>query len=288
MGSAEKRQEKEPQEYLLPIDQSFWLLDRGFVRWQLLRRNERYKTWVENRLSGSQRLKAQLPRYFRDYRPEKSETFNSWEDRVWRETAVKKNHLEMQREIKAASGAWRDLPSPLPDRWLPVPTDINFPHPKILNLLTATTVGFGATTVPFSGMKSVQIEGRSFWVDLSHSFRKIDKEIRDYLGVESSRQITDKLKTGLAKELLHRQRNTVAIRKRNHRKRGEETPPRMARILCAWDLKQSGRTYREIVQILWPEEFSGQALRRFGSRQALLQRAKEHVKNASKLIAAAF
>jgi hypothetical protein len=98
------------------------------------------------------------------------------------------------------------------------------------------------------------------------------------------------VKQELSKFTKEKKRNPVPKRSKRNT---PEDPLKLPRALVAWDMKQSGKTYRQIIDALWADEAArekkkGKRLREAGSRSALLQRAKEHVKYADDLIKRAF
>jgi len=158
-------------------------------------------------------------------------------------------------------------------------------------------------------MSKIQIDGRSFWVDLNFSLKQIGTAIFEYFGlsgwrswaggrekptveqVKARRAITKELKSQLAG--LPRQRNRDTDQKRQRQRKRPPEPPKIARALVARDMKQAGKSYRQVADILYPDEVArlkqhGRPLRDAGVRATLLDRVKEHVKYAEKRIRQAF
>jgi len=154
--------------------------EKSFLRWQALRRNKDYDSWafnvfVENRdfFCG----KSFFDRYFTNYPPEPSDTFAQWYYGVLDKTKRLKTSDELEWEISAKKVVWVKTPECLPARWLPIPSQIEFPHPAVLRLLTPMQAGLCVSPVLFSGMIKINVAGRSLWVDLSCSLPQIIRDI---------------------------------------------------------------------------------------------------------------
>jgi hypothetical protein len=247
-------------EDLLKIHPSFWM-NASFIRWQLLIRNKNYEYWSRDLFwDNHQFFQNYFSELIRNYRPREGEDFLHWKVSVQRKTLKKLTDLEMQWKIAAKSVVWKKVPGTLPDRWLPLPTEIRFPHPQILGLLTASTVGLAVTPVPFDDMKQIQLRGRSLWVDLTYMWREIKADIRSYekfLRINTRQEMTQSIleaKKQLQSDLRKRKRNSTP--KRNRPRKRDPEPPRIARILTARDLKQDGNSYVQICKKLWPVEAS--------------------------------
>jgi hypothetical protein len=111
-------------------------------------------------------------RYYRPYpRPAPNQQYAHWASRV----------ITRGPRVKPASGRLSSefLPEELrlPDRWPPVPPEIDFPHPNVLDRLTPSTIGVAVTSIAFPGMVKIRIAGRHFWVDLDFPIREILYEI---------------------------------------------------------------------------------------------------------------
>ena len=153
--------------------------ERSFISWQALRRNSKYAAWASNCFFENYDFfngKPFFDRYFANYAPEASETFSHWHSRVISKTRRRKTSTDLEEEILVKKVVWKNLPKSLPDRWYPIPAQIEFPHPYVLSLLTKTTVGLCVSTVPFNEMLQIHVKGRSLWVDLSGSSREISRK----------------------------------------------------------------------------------------------------------------
>ena len=172
----------------------------------------------------------------------------------------------------------------LPDRWPPVPPDKVFPHPYVLERLTDSGIGVAVLTVPFPHLKEIVLDRKSYWVDLAFTFREICSDIFGYLGlqgwradwrenctadqVRERRRIEKLVEQELSKFTRKKKRNPITKRSRRDFLEG---PLKLPRALVAWDMKQSGKTYRQIIDTLWPDDASrhrkqGKRLREYGSR----------------------
>lgn len=280
-------------EDVLKIHPGFWM-NASFIRWQLLKRNKNYEYWAYDFFWDNRDFfRNYLVELIGNYRPREGESFLTWQARIHRETFKKLSDVDIQWKITAKSVIWRKIPKGLPDRWIPIPVDVTFPHPRVLSLLTASTVGLVVTPVPFDDMKQIQLRGYSLWVDLTNTWQAIKVDIRSYeslLRINTKQEMDQAIleaKKQLSSDLLKRKRNSTPKRTRP-RKRDPE-PPRIARILAAWDLKQSGKSYPQICQELWPDEYSRTSLRDIdGNPSSLLTRARDHVRDAERLIQSVF
>ena len=299
-GELEKRNKRKENprplgdetEDLLTIHPSFWM-NPNFIRWQLLRRNNNYRSWADELFFNNYDFfNNRFPSLFKGYRPKEGQSILDWGSRVQRDTLKTLTDLDMQWEVTAKSVVWPKIPKSLPDRWLPIPFEISFPHPRLLSLLTASTVGLAVTTVPFESMKRIHLENRDLWVDLAYPWRTIREDIRSYdlfLEIETEEEMTQALfeaRKQLEIPLRQRKRNSTPKRTRS-RKRDSE-PSRIARSLVAWDLRQDGKSYAQICKELWPEDVSRCSLRDIdGDPSSLLKRARDHVKDADQQIRSA-
>jgi hypothetical protein len=280
-------------EDLLAIHPSFWM-NASFIRWQLLKRNKNYEYWAyEFFWDNREFFTNHFAELVGSYRPKEGQSLLNWGARVQQKTFRKLTDVDMQWKLTAKSVVWRKVPKSLPDRWIPIPIEVSFPHPHVLRLLTASTVGLAVTTVPFDDMKEIQLRGRSLWVDLTKTWQEIKADIRSYeslLRINSEREMAETVleaKKQLAIDLRRRKRNSTP--KRNRSRKRDSEPPRIARILAAWDLKQKGKSYAQICKELWPEEASRTSLRDIdGNPSSLLKRARDHVRDAERLIQSAF
>jgi hypothetical protein len=294
---------------LLQLHPSFWSIRQGFYLWQLLRRKPEYcDAEVFKSRDSAVFTESFYSRFYENYPPRPNESFPRWSVRI----------IQKAGSTKALSGREREVilsPDYLPDtlrlrdRWPPVPPEIEFPHPHVLDRLTHSSIGVAVSTVPSEDMSKIQINGRSFWVDLNFSLKQICTEIFEDFGLsgwrswagsrenltaeqrKARRAMTKELKSQLA--ALLRQRNRDTDQKRQRQRKRSPEPPKIARALVAWDLKQVGKSYRQIIEVLYPDELARltahrKPLRDAGVRDTLLDRAKEHVKYADKRIRSAF
>jgi hypothetical protein len=294
---SKRRKEIAPQklgdetEDLLKIHPSFWM-DASFIKWQLLKRNKNYDYWAYDLFWGNHEFfKNHFGELIDSYRPREGETFRTWEGRVRRETLKKLTDIDIQWKIAAKSVVWKKAPAGLPGRWPPLPVEISFPHPRLLSLLTASTVGLAVTPVPFDDMRQIQVRGHSLWVDLTKTVKEIEADIRSYeswLRINTEQEMEHAILE--AKEQLDlRKRKRNSTPKRNRPRKRDPEPPRIARILVAWDLKQEGNSHAQICEKLWPVEASRADLRDIdGNPSSLLTRARNHVRDAERLIQSVF
>src|SRR5262245_48205338 len=100
--------------------------EKSFIRWQALRRNERYGSWAVETYTENKQFfegKAFFDKYFTDYTPKaSSQTFTEWRQWVINKTRRTKTAEDIEWEIDAKKVVWKRLPKGLrPDRWLPIP-----------------------------------------------------------------------------------------------------------------------------------------------------------------------
>jgi hypothetical protein len=294
---------------LLQLHPSFWSTRQGFYLWQLLCRKPEYRSAeVFKSRDSAIFTESFYSRFYENYPAKPNETFSWWSSRVIRMAPSTKPLHGREKEVILSP---QFLPESLhlPDRWPPVPPECEFPHPHALDRLTHSSIGVAVTTVPFEDMSKIQINGRSFWVDVNFSLKQICTEIFEDFGLsgwrswagsrekltaeqrKARRAMTKELKSQLA--ALLRQRNRDTDQKRQRQRKRSPEPPKIARALVAWDLKQVGKSYRQIIEVLYPDELARlkahrKPLRDAGVRGTLLDRAKEHVKYADKRIRSAF
>jgi len=294
---------------LLQLHPSFWSISRGFYLWQLLRRKPEYRSAEVFKSADSTIFtKGFYSRFYKNYPPKPNESFPRWSVRTVQQAGNTKSLSGREKEVILSLGFLPDALR-LPDRWPPVPPEIEFPHPHVLDRLTHSSIGVAVVTIAFADMSKIQINGRFFWVDLNFPLKQICTEIfeyfrlsgwrlwaggREYLTAEqvkARRAITKELKNQLG--ALIRQRNRDTDQKRQRQRKRSPEPPKMARALVAWDMKQTGRSHRQIAEALFPDEVARlkqhkKPLRDAGVRGTLLDRVKEHVKYAKKRIRRAF
>jgi len=271
---------------LLQLHPSFWSIRRGFYLWQLLRRKPEYcDAEVFKSRDSAIFTEGFYSRFYKNYPPKPNESFPRWSVRIIQKAGSTKPLSGREREVILSPGYLPDTLR-LPERWPPVPPEIEFPHPNVLDRLTSSSIGVAAVTVPFPDMKEIQVDGKRFWVDLNFPLDQICMDIFGYFGLEGwrfwsgsrenlpgaegreRRRLSRLVKTQLADSLRHRKRNP--------------DPARLARALQAYDMKQSGATYREIAET--PKQVSrGKKLTR-----AAIDRAKKDVRYTKHLIKVSF
>jgi hypothetical protein len=299
---------------LLELDPSFWsgeiisfsaprlsarkaTTERSFERWQALRRNSDYADWAFETFADNRDFfcgKAFFDRYFTPYEPKPNETFTTWRQRIIDETRRPKSSDDMEWETRAKQVVWAKNPAFLPDRWLPIPAVIAFPHPNVLQLLTP---GLSVSSVQLPKTAEITILGRQLWVDLSCSKQEL---VRDILAYESFLKIESAAQRSQAKseadqqltEVFQHRPRSVTPKRRRKRKRDPQ-PPLLAQKFTAWDMWQDGTSPREIAAILAPKEYADtvnqKKLRtKWGDRGPLLERVKYYIKDAERLIRASF
>jgi hypothetical protein len=271
--------------------------ERSFEKWQALRRNSNYADWARRTFMDNKDFfcgKAFFKHYFStDYTPQPKETFTQWRYRVIDKTRRVKTPDEIEWEIMTKKVVWNKNPKGLPDRWLPIPSEFHFPHPHMLRLLS---VELSVSPVPLPRTAKIVVLGRSLWVNMSCSQQQL---IRDILSYDSLLHIETKARRDQAKfeakeqlktALAHRPRSTTP--KRHRIRKRDAGAPRPAQMFTAWDMHQVGGSYRKIAAVLWPNEYAKAVnqgtLRVDGNRGSLLQRAKDLVKDADRLIGASF
>jgi hypothetical protein len=145
---------------LLTLHPSFWTREKGFATWQLLRRTAYYREWSrEFQWQDTEKLfrGSAIARYFRCYPPLRpDEDYVRWAYRVRREAPG---------DLKALEKCGRDLqllpdffPRPpkhsrIPADWFPIPSEITFPHPNVLDKLTPSTLGVALIVIPKNDQK---------------------------------------------------------------------------------------------------------------------------------------
>ena len=276
------RNRSEPMS-LLRLHPSFWTRKKGFATWQLLRRKPEYRDAEVFRSRDSAVFTESFySRFYKNYPPDPNESFPRWSVRT----------IQQARSPKSLSG--RVVLSPnffpntlrLPKGWPPVPPEIEFPHPYVLDRLTSSSIGVAVVTVSFPGLKEIQVDGKRFWVDLNFSFDEIRKEIIGYFGLEGWREWPGGRENLTGVEVVERRRISRLVKTQledslRHRKRNAD-PARLARALHAWDMKQGGATYRKIAETSKP--LSG----RKELATAAIDRAKKDVRYINHLIKVLF
>jgi hypothetical protein len=261
---------------LLQLHPSFWSIRRGFYRWQLLSRKQEYRDAEVFKSRDSAIFTGSFySRFYENYPPKRNERFSRWSVRTIQRAGSTKSLSGREREVVLSPDFFPDTLR-LPDRWPPVPPEIEFPHPHVLDRLTSSSIGVAVVTGPFPDMSKIQINGRVFWVDLNFSLDEICKDIFGYFGLEGlaraevreRRRLSRLVKTQLGDSLRHRKRN--------------EDPARLARALHAWDMKQDGATYRKIA------ETQKQVSREKKLTRAAIDRAKKDVRYIKHLIKVSF
>jgi hypothetical protein len=269
---------------LLRLHPSFWTRKKGFATWQLLRRKPEYRDAEVFRSRDSAVFTESFySRFYKNYPPDPNESFPRWSARTVQQARSPKSLSGRERESILSPGFLPDTLR-LPERWPPVPPEIDFPHPYVLERLTSSTIGVAVVTVSFPGLKEIQVDGKRFWADLNFLFDDICKDIFGYFGLEGwrddkrenltraqtreRRRVERLVKTQLANSLRHRKRNV--------------DPSRFARALQAYDMKKSGATYRKIAET--PKQTTG------GKKltRAAIDRAKKDVRYKKHLIKVSF
>jgi hypothetical protein len=272
---------------LLQLHPSFWSIRHGFYLWQLLRRKPEYcDAEVFKSRDSAIFIESFYSRFYKDYpAPKPNESFLRWSVRTVQQAGGTKPLSGREREIILSSDFFPDTLR-LPNRWPPVPPEIDFPHPYALDRLTQSSIGVAVLTVSFSDMNEIEVNGRGFWVDLNFSLGEICKDIFGYLGLEGWRSWSggrENLRGAQARERrrLSRLVKTQLGDSLRHRKRNPD-PARLARTLQAYDMKQNGATYRKIADTSKRVSSGGRLTR------AAIDRAKKDVRYIKHLIKVSF
>jgi hypothetical protein len=233
--------------------------EKSFLRWQALKRNSDYADWALKTFSENAdffRGKSFLNRYFTDYPPEPKETFSQWRSRIIDKTK-RESRDDIKLELQARKVVWSKNSKGLPARWLPVPAEIDFPHPYAIKLLS---VELCVSPVHLPGTTKIIVLGRPLWIDLLCWKQQIIRDILSldlFLGIDSKAQ-RDQAKLEAKKQLeiayLHRPRSTTPKRRRTRKR--DPAPPRPALMFTAWDMKRVGGSYRDIAASLWRDEYA--------------------------------
>jgi hypothetical protein len=280
---------------LLDIHPSFWK-HRGFSAWQILRRKKEYcSAEIFCSRDAAVFRDSFYSRYYRDYpRPKPNQEYAHWACRISTHGPRAVVGSGGEREIILSSDF---LPEELrlPDHWPPVPPEIDFPHPNALDRLTPSTIGVAVTSIAFHGMVKIRIAGRHFWVDLGFSMKEIVHEIFIYLGLEGARQWSG-ARESLSKDQYKRRREIeteVTKQLRPSLQHKKQKTLKLPYALAAYEMGEANINHRQIAIILWPKdvqrfEKERRRFREARARGTLIDRAKEHVKYAKRLIASAF
>src|SRR5262249_5200837 len=247
-----------------------------------------------------------VARYFRCYptlRPE--ENYIQWSHRVRREAPGDLNALQNRgRDLQLLSGF---LPKPpkqsrIPYDWFPIPSTITFPHPNVLDKLTASTLGVPVIRIPrndqkkepFRDLAPLIIGEKHFGIDLAHSDDDIYNAILFEFPGTSSRQAKKKLIAHVTDQLKHLR--AVPVRDR----RTKDELPMIAAAITAWDLYQikrlaayasniekgrgkpdsrklEGVAISMVAQELWPAEY-------LEKKKALKERVRNYIAYAQREI----
>jgi hypothetical protein len=262
---------------LLLLHPSFWSISKGFYRWQLLRRKPEYWDAEVFKSRDSAIFKESFySRFYEDYPPTKpNESFSRWSVRTIQQAGITESLSGREREVTLSPDFFPDALR-LPERWPPVPPEIEFPHPNVLDRLTSSSLGVAVLTVPFTDLKEIQVDGKRFWVDLNFSLDEVCKDIFGYFGLEGSRYWAGGRENPAGAQVRERRRLSRVVTNQlgdslRHRKRNAD-PGRLARALLAYDMKQHGATYRKIAETPKPVSGDKRLIR------AAIDRAKKDVR----------
>jgi hypothetical protein len=297
---------------LLRLHPSFWTREKGFATWQLLRRTAYYREWSrEFQWQDTAKLfdDSGIARYFKNYPTlQPDENYARWGHRVRREAPGDLKALEKcGRGLQLLSGFLPQPPkqSRIPADWFPIPSEITFPHPNVLDKLTPSTLGVAVIVIPrnhkkkepFKGLSPLTIGGKHFGVDLDHSDDDIYKVILgfEFPGV-SSKAAQTKLIANVRDQL--KELRKVSVRDRSTK----DGLSMIAAALTAWDLypikkliayaqniekgqskpdfsELEGDAISMIAEELWPTEYPAK-------RKVLRERVRNYLKYAQKEIGA--
>jgi hypothetical protein len=222
---------------------------------------------------------------------------------------------EAPGDLKALEKCGRDLqllsdflPQPpkrsrIPADWFPIPSEITFPHPNVLDKLTPSTLGVAVIVIPrndqkkepFKGLSPLTIGKEYRGVDLDHSDDDICNEILfEFPGV-SSKAAQTKLIANV-RDQLKELRKEVTVRDRSTK----DGLPMIAAAITAWDLypikkliayaqniekgqgkpnsrELEGVAISMIAEELWPTKYSEK-------KKALRERVRSYLKYAQQNI----
>ena len=279
---------------LLEVHPSFWDRKTGFLQWQFLRRQPRYRRRITTLYKKQPNLYSRRNTYLKNYPKGIGEHFSQWARDV---RNPKPRRVAMtSREVKKKINERVRLRVQYgrASRPFPVHPDIQFPHPDALESLKPHGWSVAVFTVPTKGTIRINLarivdRPRALYVDPFFSLRSVLAEVRwdcDYFQLRRPivHQVLREVKDKFLR--LKRPRIKYGWKVENGRKVGKHLPISVIQLI-AFDLKQQGFSLSKIARILlntqgptytWDSTFSS------GQRTKPLDVVKNWIASAKKKI----